>query len=154
MNIIKVFFKRHFLVRDTIVIALVFVAASVVLDRANKAELAELILKNSATIFPLFFNAGITLVGCTLTGLCVLTAFLDKSQLERLKTANLFQEIFGIFFNALLFCGIFSIVSIWGLIKPEVYVCRLVSIIILLLIARIWRCVWIFRQLVAIICKP
>jgi hypothetical protein len=154
MNKIKVFFKKHFLVRDTIAVLLPLVAVGVVLKRLNKEELTGLLLENSATIFPLFFNAGITLVGCILTGLCVLTAFLDKSQLERLKITSLFQEIFGIFFNALLFCGIFSITSIWGLIKPEIFVCHLVSIIILLLIARIWRCVWIFRQLVAIVCKP
>jgi hypothetical protein len=154
MSKIKAFFKKHFIVRDTIFVILLCCTFNIVFKRISKWELANLLLENAETIFPIFFNAGITLVGCLLTGISVLVAFLDKSQLERFKTADLFNDIFGIFFNALLFCGIFTILGLWGLIAPGLLVSRLASITIILIIARIWRCIWIFKNLIEIICKP
>ncbi|MDR2020507.1 MAG: hypothetical protein LBQ14_07060 [Treponema sp.] len=153
MKQVIVFFKRHFLVRDTIVAVAVFYGFIFSLDKFLGRKFVSLIHVNDKVLFPIFLNSGITLLGFLITGLSVLVGFLNNEKLNRLKDAGYYKDIFGIYFNAIVVCGIFIALSLWGLLSLSLLICHLISIAMFLLVARIWRCVWIVQQIAIIINK-
>jgi len=153
MKQVFIFFRKHFLIRDTIFSIILFYGLVYFLEKYFKKDLVALVFSNYETLFPIFFNSSITLLGFLLTGLSVLLIFLDKEKLGRLKSAGHYKSIFAIYFNAILFCGLFAGTSFWGLLVTEIKVCQIICPLLFLLTARIWRCIWIIKILASIIYK-
>jgi hypothetical protein len=154
MKKVIAFFKWHFLLGDTLVFILGHCVLDFILQKTGNKTLVLLISGNASQLFPIFFNTGITLLGFLLTGLSIVLVFLKDEALEPLKEHGYFKDILHIYLNAILVSALFTASSFLGLVLgPNQIIMRVTGIIIFIMIARIWRCVWIIEQITIIIFK-
>jgi len=157
MKKIILFFKNHFLLTDTLLIIFAFYTAFVILQKAGKQEFLKFIFDNKGQLYPLFFSAGITLLGFSMTGISIILIFLNDERLSLLRESGHFKSILGIYINAILIVAAFTISSFLGLIlKGDSILEKLsfiVEIIIFIMATRIWRCIWIIEEISKILYK-
>ncbi|MDR2186382.1 MAG: hypothetical protein LBO80_12065 [Treponema sp.] len=139
---------------DTIAFVLGYYVLDFILQKTENKTLGVLIYGNASQLFPIFFNAGITLLGFLLTGLSIVLMFLKDEALEPLKEHGHFKAILQIYLNAILVSALFTAISFLGLVLEtnQAFAC-VTGITIFVMIARIWRCVWIIEQITIIIFK-
>lgn len=154
MKKVKDFFEKHFLLSDTILVAAVFYLCFGIFKKTKVVFIDLLIFNNADSLFPIFLNSCITLLGFLITGVSITMIFLKDEKLKRLEEYGHFQSIINIYISSIRVCAILTILSVCGLLTDaNLYVTHITSLFLFILLARIARCVWIIEQITKIIYK-
>jgi len=146
------FFKVHFLLGDTLVIVACFYLLFGVFNKFGRVYIDLLIFNNADRLYPVLVNSCITLLGFMFTGVSITMIFLKDNKLEPLKEYGHFQSILNIYFNTILVCAILTAISLCGMmIDKNIYLTHATALIMFLLVARLYRCVWVIKRITDIL---
>lgn len=140
------FYKNNFLLFELISSIVLIIGVFIIFENEKVVFLQHL-----NALFPLMASIGSTILGFVITGLSIMTAFLETDPLKELKKTKHYKTIFDIYFSSITHFSILTVISIVGMIFP----CRIIFYLIiwstLISTLRLWRCVWILKQFIKII---
>ena len=154
MKRIKDFFLIHFMLSDTLLVVSCFYLLFCILSKLKINYIDRLIFDNAERLYPVFFNSCITLFGFLITGISIIIIFLKDDKLKPLEEDGHFQSILAIYFNAIGFCSLFGVISFCGLVtEKNLILSQATALIMFIFLARLARCIWIIKEITAIIYK-
>ncbi len=150
-------YKRHFLLAELIISIFIILATVYVTGcLCPQRSLENWITSNRSTIYPLVATISGTLLGFVITGVSIILAFSESDKLRLLKRSKQYRTIFTIYFSAIKYLALATVVAIVGLAVNDNLVTLMFYLLlwsILISALRIWRCLWILWNIVEIIYK-
>jgi hypothetical protein len=151
----KSFYEKWMLVADIIIpiivgILIIYVGNGISLFNSNDEDFIKLLIY---TIFPTIATIGVTLLGFIITGVSVLISFTESGKLPLLKQSVHYKTLFDVYFHAIKFLAILSIVSLCGIFAPKSFTIEFFYVLIVLVMISIWqtyRCVWALEQIISL----
>lgn len=157
MSNIEKFYKRHFLLAELLLSIIFTILVLIIIQQLWSPEaLEKWINTNKEDIYPLVATIGGTLLGFVITGVSIILAFSESEKLRLLKRSKQYKTIFTIYFSAIKYLAITTVVAVIGIAINDnlailMFYLLLWSVVISSL--RIWRCIWILESIVKIISK-
>lgn len=146
-------YKKHFLLAELLISILIILLIAFIIQNIWDIENIESwITTNCKSFYPLVATISGTLFGFVITSVSILFVFPDTPSLKRLKQSKSYKDVFIVYLSTIKYLGITLIISVIGLLCTEyiliLFYLLLWSIIISTL--RIWRCLWILKNLIDI----
>jgi len=154
---LRLAYKRHFLEAELILsVILTAVIMAFILLKWGPEELSTWISQREASLYPLAAMIGTTLLGFVITGVSIILAFSESPNLSLLKRSKQHWMLFHVYFDAIKYLAIMTILSIVGIVVNDhmvypIFALWLWSAIVSAL--RVWRCVWVLKNLVEIVAR-
>ncbi len=153
-NLLFEVYKKHFLLIELILsISLILLIVFFVQNIWIIEDIESWITTYSSNFYTLVATISGTFFGFIITGLSILFVFPDTPSLKRLKESKSYKDVFFIYISTIKYLGITLVISVIGLLCTEDYILLLFYLVlwsILISTLRIWRCLWILKNLIDI----
>ena len=153
-NRLVLFYKRNFMNIDMIIaIISVVVLYYMSITLLNSTSIEQWILTIKTSLYPVIATISGALLGFVITGVSIiLLAFTPSNKLTSLKKSSQYKNIFNVYFRAIYYLAITTIISVFGLIITTYntfwFWILITSSTISLL--GLYRCIWILEKIVKI----
>lgn len=154
-EIIKNIYEKYMLIADIAIpsiigILIIYAGISTNLFIPTDNDFLTLLI---CTIFPTIATIGVTLLGFIITGVSVLISFTESGKLLLLKRSPHYRTLFNVYFYAIKFLALLSVVALCGIFAPKTFVIDFFYVLIVLVMISIWqtyRCVWALERIISL----
>jgi len=156
-NRLILFWKRNFMNVElgiSIIISIIILLLLPFLVAPTPMETWILSIKNS--LYPVVATISGTLVGFVITGVSILVAFSESDKLRLLKKTKQFKNIFRVYFRALYYLAITTLISILGIVMDSNFIIPLFWLLVIssaISVFGLYRCIWVLERVVGIVHK-
>lgn len=142
---IKTFYWNNLKLSDMIIALIIVLIVKSFLDTYYLPEvLNDMILGNKDNIYIVIATIAGTLLGFIITSISIIIAFLDSKKLDLIRDTDHVNDLFNIFFSAIKFLAVTTLIAIFGLISSywTTIVFYILLFVVIISILLIWACIW------------
>jgi len=160
MSWFKAYYRRNFLFVDlllAVVIGIAFFASAELFW--GRDEMREFLKGSRQATYTAIASTGGSLLGFVLTAVSIVLIIGSSPALQVVKDAGHLPTIYRIFFQTILWLAVATIWAFVGLLadtdtSPRALITYFMVFFFCLVGFRIYRCVWILREVTSLMCRP
>lgn len=151
----KEYYQQNFLTCELVISLFVsLLAIYTIQSHWSQTDASNWITSNKSQLYSLLANVSGTLLGFIITGISIILAFAESQKLKLLRESTQYKTIFMVYFSAIKYLALTTIMTILGLVidnsTVEIYLLYLIIWLVVISSLRIWRCLWILKEIVKI----
>lgn len=156
-NRVILFWKRNLMNVDLGIAILISIIFLLILPKILEPTLLSDWLSSIKTsLYPVIATISGALLGFVITGVSILIAFSESDNLRLLKKTKQFKNIFKVYFRAIYYLAITTLISVFGIVinanlsVPIFWILVISSVVSLV---GLYRCIWVLEKVVEIVHK-
>lgn len=156
-NKIILFWKRNLLNAELGLAILISIIFLIFLPQLlGPTSLADWLSTIKTSLYPVIATISGALLGFVITGVSILIAFSESDRLRLLKKTKQFRNIFNVYFRAIYYLAITTIISVLGIIIDSnltVFIFYILLISSVVSLFGLYRCIRVLEKVVEIVHK-